>query len=159
NISPDLTRNDVTKMEPSGGVVTRDNTGAEYYCTIFAFAESPLQQGVFWSGSDDGLVHVSQDGGASWQNVTPPDLPEWALISIIEPSPHDVATAYVAATRYKSDDFAPYLYKTNDFGKSWTKIVDGIRNDDFTRVIREDPERRGLLFAGTETGFYASFDD
>ena len=159
NVSPDLTRNDITKMEPSGGVVTRDNTGAEYYCTIFAFAESTIQQGVFWAGSDDGLVHVSRDGGASWQNVTPPDLPEWALISIVEASPHDVATAYIAATRYKSDDFAPYLYKTNDFGRSWTKIVAGIPDNDFTRVIREDPERRGLLFAGTETGLYVSFDD
>ena len=159
NISPDLTRNDVTKMEPSGGVVTRDNTGAEYYGTIFAFAESPLVKGVLWAGSDDGLVHVSQDGGESWQNVTPPDLPEWALISIVEASPHDAATAYVAATRYKLDDFAPYLYKTTDSGKTWTKIVDGIPADDFTRVIREDPERTGLLYAGTETGLYVSFDD
>jgi photosystem II stability/assembly factor-like uncharacterized protein len=159
NISPDLTRNDITKMEPSGGVVTRDNTGAEYYCTIFAFDESNVQQGVLWAGSDDGLVHVSRDGGISWQNVTPPDLPEWALISIIEPSPYDAGTAYVAATRYKSDDFAPYLYKTNDFGSSWTKIVNGIPADDFTRVIREDPARRGLLYAGTETGLYVSFDD
>ncbi|HVX30310.1 MAG TPA: glycosyl hydrolase, partial [Nitrolancea sp.] len=159
NISPDLTRADVTKMEPSGGVVTRDNTGAEYYCTIFAFDESKVQQGVLWAGSDDGLVHVSRDGGGSWQNVTPPDLPEWALISIIEPSPHDAATAYVAATRYKSDDFAPYLYKTNDFGATWTKIVNGIPADDFTRVVREDPARRGLLYAGTETGLYVSFDD
>ncbi|HEX7102400.1 MAG TPA: glycosyl hydrolase [Nitrolancea sp.] len=159
NVSPDLTRNDATKMEPSGGVVTRDNTGAEYYCTIFAFDESKVQQGVLWAGSDDGLVHVSRDGGASWQNVTPPDLPEWALISIIEPSPHDAGAAYVAATRYKSDDFAPYLYKTNDFGATWTKIVNGIPADDFTRVVREDPERRGLLYAGTETGLYVSFDD
>lgn len=159
NVSPDLTRNDVTKMEPSGGVVTRDNTGAEYYCTIFAFAESPVKQGVLWAGSDDGLVHVSQDGGDSWQNVTPPDLPEWALISIIDPSPHDAGTAYVAATRYKLDDFAPYLYKTADFGKTWTKIVTGIPDNDLTRAIREDPERRGLLYAGTETGLYVSFDD
>ncbi len=159
NVSPDLTRNDATKMEPSGGVVTRDNTGAEYYCTIFAFTESPVKQGVLWAGSDDGLVHLSQDGGESWQNVTPPDLPEWALISIIDASPHDAGTAYVAATRYKSDDFAPYLYKTNDFGKTWTKIVNGIPADDFTRVIREDPQRKGLLYAGTETGLYVSFDD
>ncbi len=159
NVSPDLTRNDVTKMEPSGGVVTRDNTGAEYYCTIFAFTESPVKQGVLWAGSDDGLVHVSQDGGDSWQNVTPPDLPEWALISIIDASAHDADTAYVAATRYKLDDFAPYLYKTNDFGKTWSKIVNGIPEDDFTRVIREDPGRKGLLYAGTETGLYVSLDD
>ncbi len=159
NISPDLTRNDVSKMEPSGGPVTKDNTGAEYYGTIFAFAESPVQQGVFWAGSDDGLVHVSRNGGDSWENVTPPDLPEWSLISIIDASPHDAATAYVAATCYKSDDFKPYLYKTSDYGKTWTKIVNGIPDDDFTRVIREDPEQRGLLYAGTETGVYVSFDD
>jgi photosystem II stability/assembly factor-like uncharacterized protein len=158
-ISPDLTRNDVTKQEASGGPITKDNTGAEYYDTIFAFAESPLVRGLFWAGSDDGLVHVSRDNGKSWQNVTPPDLPVWALISIIEPSPHDPATAYVAATRYKLDDFEPYLYKTNDYGQSWTRITNGIRENDFTRTIREDPERRGLLFAGTETGMYVSFDD
>jgi photosystem II stability/assembly factor-like uncharacterized protein len=158
-ISPDLTRNDVSKQEPSGGPITKDNTGAEYYCTIFAFAESPVQRGLLWAGSDDGLVHVSRDGGAHWENVTPADLPEWALISIIEPSPHDPATAYVAATRYKHDDFQPYLYKTNDYGKSWTKITTGIADNEFTRAIREDPGRRGLLFAGTETGIRVSFDD
>lgn len=158
-ISPDLTRNDITKQEASGGPPTRDNTGAEYYCTIFAFAESPVTPGLFWAGSDDGLVHISHDDGKSWQNVTPDDLPEWALISIIEPSPHDPATAYIAATRYKWDDFSPYLYKTNDYGASWTKITSGITENDFTRVIREDPARRGLLYAGTETGIHLSFDD
>ncbi|MHB8644246.1 MAG: WD40/YVTN/BNR-like repeat-containing protein [Thermomicrobiales bacterium] len=158
-ISPDLTRNDVTKQEASGGPITKDNTGAEYYCTIFAFAESPVQRGALWAGSDDGLVHVSRDNGASWENVTPNDLPEWALISIIEASPHDPATAYIAATRYKHDDFRPYLYKTNDYGAHWTKITDGIAENDFTRVIREDPARRGLLYAGTETGVQGSFDD
>jgi photosystem II stability/assembly factor-like uncharacterized protein len=158
-ISPDLTRNDVTKMEPSGGPVTKDNTGAEFYGTIFAFAESPLKRGLFWAGSDDGLLHISQDGGRTWKNITPTELPEWALISIIEPSPHDPATAYVAATRYKLDDFQPYLYKTNDYGVTWTKITTGILENDFTRVIREDPVRRGLLYAGTETGVHVSFDD
>ncbi|HLG63519.1 MAG TPA: hypothetical protein VKY19_16385 [Ktedonosporobacter sp.] len=158
-ISPDLTRNDPSKMEASGGPITKDNTGAEYYCTIFAFVESPLKRGLFWAGSDDGLVHVSQDGGETWNNVTPPTLPEWALISIIEASPHDPATAYVAATCYKQDDFKPYLFKTNDYGQNWTEIVTGIPDNDFTRVIREDPSRRGLLFAGTETGIYVSFDD
>ena len=158
-ISPDLTRNDKSKMGPSGGPITKDLVGTEYYGTIFAFVESPLERGLFWAGSDDGLVHISRDNGASWQNVTPPDLPEWSLISIIEASPHDPASAYLAATRYKHDDFQPYLYKTNDYGKTWTKIVTGIAENDFTRVIREDPERRGLLYAGTETGIFVSFDD
>ncbi|HYK86744.1 MAG TPA: hypothetical protein VEV19_15350, partial [Ktedonobacteraceae bacterium] len=132
-ISPDLTRNDPTKLEPSGGPITKDNTGAEYYCTIFAFAESPIERGLFWAGSDDGLVHISRDNGESWENVTPIDLPGWALISIIEPSPHDAATAYVAATRYKLDDFQPYLFKTNDYGKTWTQITTGIASNAFTR--------------------------
>ena len=158
-ISPDLTRNDITKQEASGGPPTKDNTGAEYYCTIFAFAESPITSGLFWAGSDDGLVHISRDGGTSWQNITPADLPEWALINSIEPSPHDPAVAYVAATRYKWDDFEPYLYKTSDYGVSWTEITTGIAENDFTRVIREDPARRGLLYAGTETGIHISFDD
>jgi len=158
-VSPDLTRNDITRMEPSGGPITKDNTGAEYYGTIFAFAESPIQRGLFWAGSDDGLVHISQNNGETWENVTPRELPEWALISIIEPSPHDPATAYVAATRHKLDDFQPYLFKTNDYGETWTRITTGIRANDFTRVIREDPARRGLLYAGTETGAHVSFDD
>src|SRR5712691_11775569 len=158
-ISPDLTRNDKSKMEDSGGPITRDNCGTEYYGTIFAFVESPLERGLFWAGSDDGLVHISRDGGKSWQNVTPQELPEWSLISIIEPSPHDPATAYVAANRYKLDDFQPYLFKTNDYGETWTKITTGLSANDFTRVIREDPARRGLLCAGTETGIHVSFDD
>ena len=158
-ISPDLTKADPSTLGSSGGPITKDNTGAEYYADIFSFAESKLQEGLFWAGSDDGLVHVSKDGGRTWENVTPPDLPEWALISIIEVSPHDPAVAYMAATRYKLDDFAPYLYKTNDFGKTWVKIVSGIPNDHFTRVIREDPNRSGLLYAGTEAGMYVSFDD
>jgi photosystem II stability/assembly factor-like uncharacterized protein len=160
-ISPDLTRNDPSKLEPSGGPITRDNTGAEHYCTIFAFKESPHERGVFWVGTDDGLIQLSRDGGASWQNITPPAdlLPEWALISILELSPHDKATAYVAATRYKLDDTTPYLLKTSDYGQSWSLITNGIPNDDFTRTIREDPKRKGLLYAGTETGVFVSFDD
>jgi photosystem II stability/assembly factor-like uncharacterized protein len=158
-ISPDLTRQDVGKLGPSGGPITKDTTGAEHYCTIFAFAESPHQPGVFWVGSDDGLIHLSRDGGQSWDNVTPQELPEWSLISIIEVSPHDPATAYVAATRYKLDDVQPYLYKTNDYGRTWQRITAGIPDHDFTRVIREDPARRGLLYAGTETGIYTTFDD
>jgi hypothetical protein len=158
-ISPDLTRNDPSKLGPSGGPVTKDNTGAEYYCTVFAFAESTVQRGVLWAGSDDGLVHVSRDDGKTWKNVTPSGVRAWSLVSIIEPSPHDAGTAYLATTRYKLDDFAPYLWRTKDYGRTWTKITNGIPDGDFTRVIREDPEKRGLLYAGTETGVYVSLDD
>jgi photosystem II stability/assembly factor-like uncharacterized protein len=158
-ISPDLTRNDPSKLKPSGGPITADNSGAEIYCTIFAFRESPHERGVFWAGSDDGLIHISRDGGATWQNITPQDLPEWAMISIIEPSPHDPPTAYVAATCYKSDDLRPFLFRTNDYGATWTQITGGIPDDEFTRVIREDPNRRGLLYCGTERGVLISFDD
>ena len=158
-ISPDLTRNDVEKLEPSGGPVTLDTTYIEHYGTIFAFTESPHEQGVFWAGSDDGLVHVSRDGGGTWDDVTPPDLPEWTRIDVIEVSPHDPATAYLSATRYKLDDNRPFLYKTNDYGATWIQITDGIPDDDFTRVVREDTGRRGLLYAGTELGIYVSFDD
>jgi photosystem II stability/assembly factor-like uncharacterized protein len=156
-ISPDLTRNDVGKQGSSGGPITQDNVSTEYYCTIFALAESPVRPGVLWAGSDDGLIHVSEDGGGTWRNVTPPMLPEWSLISIIEASRHDPAAAYVAATRYKHDDFAPYLLKTSDYGASWRRIDTGIAT--FTRCIREDPERRGLLYAGTESGICVSLDD
>ena len=158
-ISPDLTRNDRTRLAPSGGPITKDNTGAEYYCTVFAFAESSVQRGVLWAGSDDGLVHVSRDDGKTWKNVTPPGIGSWTLVSIIEASPHDAGTAYVAANRYKQDDFRPYLFKTSDYGRTWKKITNGIAADDFTRAIREDPTRKGLLYAGTETGVYVSFDD
>jgi len=158
-ISPDLTRNDPTKQEPSGGPITVDSNGMDWYCTIFAFAESPLERGVFWAGSDDGLIHVSRDGGKTWENVTPLDMPTWSLVSIIEASPHDAGTAYVAVDRHRHDDFAPYLYKTDDYGATWTKIVAGIPGDEFARVIRADPNRRGLLYAGTEAGVYVSFDD
>ena len=158
-ISPDLTRNDVTKMEPSGGPVTRDTSAAEVYGTIFAFVESPHEKGVFWAGSDDGLVHISRDGGETWDDITPKDLPEWSLVSIIEASPHDPAKAYMAATLYKLDDTRPILYKTNDYGRTWTDISTGIPEHDYTRVIREDPARRGMLYVGTETGVYVSFDD
>ncbi len=158
-ISPDLTRADPDKLLPSGGPINRDAVGAEVYATVFAFAESPHEPGVFWAGSDDGLMHISRDGGRNWTVITPPELPEWTLISMIEPSPHDPATAYVAATRYKLDDYQPYLYKTNDYGQTWQTITNGIPEHDFTRVIREDPTRRGLLYVGTETGLYISFDD
>lgn len=158
-VSPDLTRNDRTKLGPSGGPITRDNVGTEYHCTIFAFCESPVTAGVLWAGSDDGLVHVSRDHGKTWSNVTPADLPEWALISILEASPHDPAVAYVAATRYKLGDVRPYLFKTNDYGHTWSRIAGGLPDRLITRAIREDPARRGLLYAGTETGVYFSLDD
>jgi len=158
-ISPDLTRNDKSKQGPSGGPITKDNTSIEYYNTIFTVAPSSRDSSVIWAGTDDGLVQVTRDGGKSWQNVTPKELPEWGLVSTVEPSPQDAATAYVAATRYKLDDFRPYVYKTSDYGRSWKKIVTGIPETHFVRVVREDPARRGLLFAGTEFGMYVSFDD
>ena len=158
-ISPDLTRADPETLKPSGGPVNRDAIGAETYATVFAFVESPHERGVFWAGSDDGRLHISRDNGATWREITTPDLPEWTMVSGIEPSPFDPATAYVAATRYKLDDYRPYLYVTRDYGAHWTRIDDGIPADDFTRVIRADPERPGLLYAGTETGVYVSFDD
>jgi photosystem II stability/assembly factor-like uncharacterized protein len=158
-MSDDLTRNDPTKLVSSGGPITQDNTGVEYYCTIFAANESPLKEGLLWVGSDDGLIHVTKDGGANWENVTPSGMPEWNMINSIEPSAFDEGTCYVAATRYKLGDFRPYLYKTTDYGKTWTKITNGINNEHFTRVVREDPKRKGLLYAGTETGMYISFDN
>ncbi|MFV8280879.1 VPS10 domain-containing protein [Christiangramia marina] len=158
-ISPDLTRNDKSKQKSSGGPITQDNTSVEYYSTIFAAAESPLKEGLLWTGSDDGLVHVSRDGGKNWENVTPKGMPEWMMINSIEPSVFDEGTAYIAGTRYKLGDFAPYLYKTTNYGKSWKKITSGISSEHFTRVVREDPAKQGLLYAGTETGMYISFDN
>lgn len=158
-ISPDLTRNDPEKLKSSGGPITQDNTSVEYYCTIFAAQESPLKEGLLWVGSDDGLIHVTQDGGKTWDNVTPKGMPEWMMINSIEPSAFDEGTCYVAGTKYKTGDFAPYLYKTTDYGKTWKKITDGINEEHFTRVFREDPKRKGLLYAGTETGMYISFND
>ena len=158
-ISPDLTRHDPKTMKPSGGPITKDNTGAEVYADVFALAESPVKQGVIWAGSDDGYLSVTQDDGKNWNRVTPAGLPDFAMISIIEPSHFDAATCYVAATRYKLSDRTPYLFKTNDYGKTWKKITGGISVGDYTRVVREDPSKKGLLFAGTETGVYVSFDD
>ena len=158
-ISPDLTRDDPTKQELSGGPIAAEGGMIECYCTISAFAESPHERGVFWAGSDDGLVHVSRDGGETWSDVTPPGLPEWTFVRNIEPSPHQPGAAYVAATRHKLDDYRPFLYKTADYGKTWTEIASDLDEVTVTRVIREDPVRRGLLYAGTETGVIASFDD
>ncbi|MDO6852150.1 glycosyl hydrolase [Cellulophaga lytica] len=158
-LSDDLTRNDPSKLVSSGGPITQDNTSVEYYCTIFAANESPLKEGLLWVGSDDGLVHVSKNGGETWENVTPKNMPQWSMVNSIEPSAFNEGTCYVAATKYKLGDFAPYLYKTTDYGQTWTKITNGINNEHFTRVVREDPKQKGLLYAGTETGMYISFND
>ncbi|MEM9894960.1 MAG: glycosyl hydrolase [Bacteroidota bacterium] len=158
-ISPDLTRNDPSKLGPSGGPITKDNTSVEYYCTIFAATESYHEEGVIWSGSDDGLLHVTRDGGANWKNVTPPDMPEWMMINSVEIDPFNEGGLYAAGTRYKMGDYAPYLYKTKNYGESWVKVTSGIAAEDFTRVVRADPNKEGLLYAGTEAGMYVSFDD
>lgn len=158
-ISPDLTTNDPKKLVSSGGPITKDNTGVEYYCSIFAANESPLKEGVIWVGSDDGLIHLTKDGGGQWYNITPMNLPRDIMINCIEPDPHNEAGCYIAATAYKSGDFKPYIIKTENYGKSWKKIVSGIGMEHFTRVVRVDPSQEGVLYAGTETGMYVSFND
>jgi len=158
-ISPDLTRNDKTKQQPSGGPITKDNTSIEYYDTIFAIAESPLEKGLIWVGTDDGLVQMTRNGGQSWSNVTPKEMPEWSMISLIAPSPFDAGTAYVAVDRHRLDDLRPYIYKTSGYGKEWTKLTTGIPDTAYVHVVREDPRRKGLLYAGTETGIFISYDD
>ena len=160
-ISPDLTRNDKSKQKWSGGPITGDNTGVETYCTVFAIAESPRQAGVIWAGSDDGLVHVTRDGGKKWENVTAAmtGFPEWGTVSLIEPSPFDAATAYVVVDAHRLDDMRPYLFKTSDFGKTWTRLDSGLPKDVYLHAVREDPARRGQLYLGTERGVSYSTDD
>ncbi|HEY1880602.1 MAG TPA: hypothetical protein VGG68_11785 [Caulobacteraceae bacterium] len=158
-ISPDLTRNDRTKQVASGGPLTKDITSVEYYDTIFALSESPLKRGLLWVGTDDGLVQTSLDDGGHWADVTPKDMPPWSTVSMVEPSPYDPGGAYVAVDRHRLDDIKPYAWKTADGGKTWTSIVSGIPDGAFVHVIREDPVRRGLLYAGTELGVFVSFDD
>jgi len=157
-ISPDLTRNDKSTMGPSGGPITKDNTSVEYYGTVFTVAESSVRKGVIWAGSDDGLIHVTQNGGGSWQNVTPPDMPKWGLVSMIEASPHEAGTAYAAVDNHENDDYSPYAYVTRDYGKTWRKVVGGIPGNTFFRVVREDRRVKGLLYGGTETGAWVSFN-
>jgi len=158
-ISPDLTTNDKSKQNKSGGPITKDDTSVEYYCTIFALAESVYDPDILWAGSDDGLVHITRDGGKSWKDITPKNMPEWSMISMIETSTFKAGRAFIAVDRHKLDDFSPYIYKTEDFGRTWEKITNGIPDNTFVRVVREDPERKGLLYAGTETGVFISFDD
>jgi photosystem II stability/assembly factor-like uncharacterized protein len=158
-ISPDLTRNDPSTLGPSGGPITKDNTSVEYYGTVFTVAESPRRRGVIWAGSDDGLIHITQDGGKRWTNVTPRGMPKWGLVSMIEASPHDPAVAYAAVDNHENDDYRPYIYRTSDYGRTWRPLTNGIPADTFVRVVREDRKRKGLLYAGTETGVWVSFDD
>jgi photosystem II stability/assembly factor-like uncharacterized protein len=157
-ISRDLTRNDKSTLGPSGGPITKDQTSVEYYATVFTIAESKLTKGVIWTGSDDGLIHISRDNGVTWKNITPKGLPEWMRWSIIEASPHAAGTAYAAGNRYQLDDFTPYLYRTTDYGVTWTKITNGIPADQFTRAIREDLHRPGMIYAATERGVWVSYD-
>jgi photosystem II stability/assembly factor-like uncharacterized protein len=158
-ISPDLTRHDPKTMGPSGGPITKDQTGVETYATIFTIAPSPHDRNTIWTGSDDGYIQITRNHGQSWTNVTPRDLPEFSRISMIEVSPHRAGAAYVAAKRYQLDDRAAYVYKTEDYGQTWTRIVNGIAPGHYVHAVREDPVRAGLLFAGTEHGVYISFDD
>jgi photosystem II stability/assembly factor-like uncharacterized protein len=158
-ISPDLTRNDKSKQQDSGGPITKDQASVEYYDLIFSLAESPKQEGVLWAGTDDGLVQLTRDGGKTWTNVTPKEMPEWGLVSLIEASRFDVATAYVAVDGHKLDNSKPYIFKTTDFAKTWTKITAGLPEYSYVHAVREDPARKGLLYAGTETGVWVSFDD
>src|SRR6266516_4625477 len=157
-ISGDLTRNDKSKQQPSGGPLTNDITSVEYYDTVFALAESPVKKGTLWAGTDDGLLHVTTDDGQQWSKVTP-KMPEWSTVDLIDPSPHDANSAYVAVDRHKLDDFKPYIFKTTDLGKTWSAIVTGIPDGAYVHAVREDPKKRGLLYAGTELGIFVSFDD
>ena len=158
-ISPDLTRNDKEKQKASGGDITLDDSGTEYFDTIFALAESPITRGLLWVGTDDGLIQLTKDEGKTWSNITPKDMPEWSRISQIDASPFDAGTAYVAVDRHQFDDLRPYVYKTSDYGKTWTKLTQGIPDTTFVRAVREDPKKRGLLYAGTEQGVFVSFND
>jgi photosystem II stability/assembly factor-like uncharacterized protein len=158
-VSPDLTRNDKSRQQASGGPITKDITSVEYYDTIFAIAESPLSRGMIWVGTDDGLIQLTHDDGGSWTNVTPRDMPQWSTISMIEPSRYDAGTAYVAVDRHKLDDLAPYVLMTGDGGRTWKRIDAGLPPGSFVHAVREDSVKRGLLYAGTETGVFVSFDD
>jgi hypothetical protein len=158
-ISPDLTRNDKAKQQDSGGPITKDQYSVEYYDVVFTLAESPKQAGVLWAGTDDGLIQVTRDDGKSWSNITPKDVPEWSAISLIEASPFDAGTAYAAVDAHRLDNFRPYIFKTSDFGKTWSRIIGGLPDNCYVHAVREDPGKKGLLYAGTESGVWVSFDD
>ena len=161
-ISPDLTTGDPERINTWGGPITREVTSEEVYCTIFALAESKHLPGVLWAGTDDGLVHLSRDGGENWKNITPADMPDSGTVNILEVSPHTAGRAFISVVRFRLDDFRPYVFRTDDFGESWELLTDGtngIPADQFVRVVREDPDRKGLLYAGTEYGVFVSFDD
>jgi photosystem II stability/assembly factor-like uncharacterized protein len=155
----DLTTNDKSKQKSSGGPITKDNTTVEFYCTIFTAAECALEKDVLWVGSDDGLIHVSKDGGKNWENVTPPKAEKWMMWNCVETDPFQKGKAYFVGTKYKSDDFTPYIFKTEDYGKTWSLITTGIPSTHFTRCLRADKKRKGLLYCGTEYGMYVSYDD
>ncbi len=159
SISPDLTRADPKTLGDSGGPITKDQNGPEIYGTIFTIAPSYQDANQIWTGSDDGVASITRDGGKTWSTITPKDMPEFSRISMIDASRHETGTAYLAAKRYQLDDRKPYIYRTHDFGKTWTKIVGGIGPSDYVHVTREDPQQPGLLYAGTEHGIYISFDD
>src|SRR5262249_54299037 len=148
-ISPDLTRNDKSKQQAAGGPITKDNTGVEVFDTIFSVVESPLQKDLIWTGSDDGVVYLTTDGGKNWANVTPKDMPEWRTVTMIEASHSDAETAYLTTERHRLDDFAPYIFKTTDFGKTWTAITNGISAGTYAHAVREDRKRKSLLYAAT----------
>ena len=158
-LSGDLTTNDKVRQRSSGGPITKDNTGVEVYCTIFTATESALEKDLLWTGSDDGLINVSKDGGQHWENVTPPAAGQWMMWNCVETDPFVKGKAYFVGTKYKSDDFTPYIFKTEDYGKTWVKITNGIGANNFARCLRADKKIKGLLYCGTEYGMYISYDD
>jgi len=159
-ISPDLTGDTRRNGEPAPSDSTSvENAKARGYGTVYSIAPSPMKAGQIWAGTDTGLIHLTRDGGKTWINVTPPGLADWSKITLIEPSHFDPGTAYAAVDRHRLEDYKPYLYRTRDFGKSWTLVANGIEEPAFLNAVREDPARKGLLFAGTELGVYVSFDD
>ncbi len=158
-ISPDLTRSEPETIKSSGGPITQDNTGAEFYANIFCMQESVLEKDLIYTGSDDGLLHMTRDGGKNWKNITPPTSPKYNMMNSIDPSAIERGKVYVVATSYKFGDYTPYIYRSSDYGASWTTITNGIPKEEFVRVVRSDPKRKGLLYAGTEKGMWISFDD